>query len=210
MMMRKRQPPSKTLLGRAIMFWRAIKGLVAPPEDSGVNFGMNGQTLIGQKVLTVKMPPDQVWKAIWQDIVLDPPLRSIDDARPGEIIGFFSDLTYGRGLYWCHMTVRVEEAVAGRMVRFRIITIDGEAEPRLTAATQEYQLEPTRMETRLTIRVGDEEAGDADMFRNFMALAIRNDAERILKNLRQPGLSDHSPRGGSVPSVPRKNAITRA
>lgn len=207
---RKRMPPGKTLLGRWIMFWRAVKALVLPPSDTGILFGLKGQTLIGQKVLSIDASPERVWRAIWQGIVLDPPHRTIDDVGAGEVAGFYTDLTHGRGLYWTHFTVACEEASPGRLARQRLITMDGEADPRIAAMTNEYVVEPQDRGTRLTIRVSDDQAGEADMFRNFMALAICNDVKRILANLGNGDRRRPAPSGGSVPPMPRKSAITRA
>jgi hypothetical protein len=207
---RKRMPPGKTLLGRWIMFWRTLKALVSPPSSTGILFGLKGQTLLGQKVLTLDANPDRVWRAIWQDIVLDPPHRTIDEIRDGETAGFYMDLTHGRGLYWCHFAILNEQAIPGRFARHRLVAIDGAADARVGAMTSEYAVEPQDGGTRLTIRVADDQAGEADVFRNFMAFAIQNDVRRILANLPEPKRPSPSGSGGSVPAVPRRSAMTRA
>jgi hypothetical protein len=199
--------PRKTWRGKALMFWRALRGVLGTPKDHGVVFALAGTTLTGQKIVTLPAGPDQVWRAIWQNTLIDPPNRSIDDARAGQTIGYFSDLTQGRGWYWVHILALCEAADPGRHVIHRLMALDAEPDERIAAMLNEYRVEPEGDGTRLTIRVVDEKAGDIEMFRSFMVTAIWNDIQRILSNLHFDKPEPPQPR--SVTRA-RRNAVTRA
>jgi hypothetical protein len=172
-----------TWRGTAIIVWRVIKMLVAPPSPEGLSFATSGSTAVGEISCEFDAPPDHVWAVVWSSSHLQSPHRSIDDIREGEIFTMYSDMTEGRGLFWTKNVARCEAITPGRRLYLRLISQDGDESERISEMLGEYIVEPLGHGTRLTIRVADEQGATQVMFKRLLTTALNWNMARIRADL---------------------------
>ena len=210
--MKTTQPfkPRRTLLGKTIMFGRAIRTMLVPPSTAGMTFMNTGTGKSVAITLDFDASPDAVWAAVWQTCIIQPPHASIEDVRAGDTFAFYWEAT-GSGHYWSKAVCRCTASEPGRRLSYRLLSLDDWPDARLKDMSNDYVIEPLGRMTRLTIRAADEQA-DA-FFEPCMAAALNWDSARIRASLGD-GARSVSPIGtprtphGSGP--PRRNSVTRA